>query len=315
MKRILVLLIIAVSVFSLVACNHNNEHEADEGQLAGIDPDKENVEDYDLTIATYMRIPQVGFLTDIFEQEYGLTVRIIKYKEGDTGALDTKLMAEDDDVDLFCTSTLDVYKYIQKGYYVDLNDFASLKSRIESNNYTAASCAYNNEYYGVSLWPFVSEITDPFIIYQIDNIDLIKGTFSDPDGEELFNVLKDLYGDNSQSSEYSASRKLFIDEYMIISPYSQNKETAVLFLEMVFDYINGNLQVTDATGNIVICENPYPDTGDLSDAYHSWNHVKTYITSPLYAAKEELLLSDGSDEALRKLAKDAAREVRKRLEG
>lgn len=319
-KLVSVLCFVLALCVALSACStdtHEHQHSHEDEALVGIDPERANIEDYDLTIACYMQGSMPLSVIDHFEETYGLKVRIISYSENEFYALDLKLMSEDTSIDIFTTGTLDIYKYIQKGYFSDLKSYDSLKTRIESNNYTKVACAYKDTYYGIPLFPNLIEYTTTLRSYQMENIRLAEGVYNDPEGEELFKVFKHLYnvGDTLDNTFYEGRYVSIVDEYMIISPYSNNKDTAVLLLEMIFDFTNGDLELYSIKGNPVICHNPYPETEDLSGAYLSWNYNNRSALSALFEACNQVLTTDGTDETLLKLAQETARQIRMRLEG
>ncbi len=328
MKKAFTILLSILTVFSFTSCTdkgneHDHSRDKNDNLLAGETVNKENPEDYDLTIAS-CGYNKVELIIPIFEEMYDLTVRVIEYdSEKEIYALDTKLMAEDDDIDIFYTASLPIYKYVRNGYYTDLNEFDTLKEKIQSNNYAKAACRYNDKYFGLSVDPHITNEQRHILWkYLADHVNLIESEYTDQDGEQFFKLLKyafshpdDLNGDGLYDPE---KYYYIIDSYLIISPFSQNKETAALFLETVFDYFNGELSYKDSNGNEYFCRYQYPDVEDISDAYFSWNittGVAESVIEPLMDAYDAVSTTDGSDEALRKLAKDAAREVRQRLEG
>lgn len=236
-----------------------DDYEAIAGKISYENTDEEDdYSDYDLVIAM---ISDAGLQFDIYDlaEQCGLKVKVIKYDE--YSYLDIKLMAHDSDVDLFYTASLDMFKYIRDGYYVNLNEYDSLKTRLDSNNYTKAACSYDGEYFGVSMHPFYSDYTqtewsNTHYKYMCKNIDSMKELYSDPDGEELYEVLKHHYNhpnDEQENAYYSEIYNVIIDEYLVISPFFLKKENAVKFLEGTFDVVNGDLRLFDAKAILSIC--------------------------------------------------------------
>lgn len=278
--------------------------------------------DYDLVIAAYCSMEQASLIISDFEQKYGLNVGVLVYDENDGfSALDTKLMAKDDDIDLFFTASLSIYKYIQKGYYVDLSQFSSLKSKLDSKSYTQIACSYNGEYFGMCVSPYIANSDRPIMWkYLAEHLNLIEGTYSDPNGEELARVLKYAYDnpdDKNGDGYYNSKEYYFIqDNYLMMSPYSKNVENATLFLESMFDYLNGDFDSQSVdVGTIKIA---FPENDNMSEAYLSWNITQgtsDSVITPLWDAYYMLAESDGSNETIQRLAYDAANKVSKQLEG
>ena len=327
MKRVLLITIAFIMLMlMLVGCadgehehsdDYENFHDALTGEIDLYDGE------YDLTIASLAQMrTQVSVAISEFEKIYGLKVKIIEFdlEKGEFYMLDTKLMAGDTDIDVFFSAGLDMFKYIQKGCFVDLSQYDSLRTRIESNGYTNRTCRYEDKLFGISTWPFTSNEISSAWIYMIKHVNLIKESYTDVDGDEFFELLKIYY--NNQDDYYGGNLYdrneyyCILDEYFLISPYSQNKDTAVLLLEVVFDYLNGTHQSVRANGLTAEPERAYPQNADMSNTYFYFEHIDSdSFIEPLWDAYDAVPTTDGSDEALRKLAKDAAREVRQRLEG
>ena len=320
MKRVLLITIAFIMLMLMLVGCADGEHEDDLTDIAGEISSRNDVEEYDLTIVSYMGNYGEDLLTvfNEYEKQHGLKIRTIEIDEGNVQGLNTKLMAKDTDIDIYLSVTLPLYSYIKSGYFVDLGQYESLKTRIESNNYTKAACNYGGEYFGLSVSPSTPGRAGVLNQYLIENLNLVKGTYTDPDGEKFYSVLKYWY--DTSNGDFNEKEYVSIaDDYLIISPYSKNKENAVLLLEMIFDHLNSDLapyEWIDPNGDIVLFERCYPNIQELEEVYlhFTYNNVAD-VTKPFSEALSAAKESDGSDEALRKLAKDAAREVRQRLEG
>ncbi len=310
-KTFLPLLLVIFILLMLTACSeHGNDNS------------------YDLTIASCGGAgytSELHFVIEEFEKEYGWNINIIDYDiEKDYYALQTKVMAKDKDIDIVYSPTLDIFNLINSKYYEDLSKYEGLKSRIEGNEFTKYACSYNGEYFGVSVFPQIS-VDYPFTIsltidkYMFYNLNLIEGIYGDPEGKELFEVLKHYYQypeDPIDTPYYSEDCDYIGSEYLVINPYSKNKDNAIEFLEKTFDYINGDIEYTDEKGNVYTARNPYPEVDNLDGIYLYWMHNDSdNITKLIGDALNSALKSDGSDETLRKLAKEAAQEVKMRMEG
>lgn len=323
-KLISIVISITIALSLLTACN---------GQGASTDSSRvsKDSDEYDLTIVSCGGTNYTGDLSMIlleFEKEYGWKINIIDYDiEKDYYALQTKLLAKDPDIDLIWSQTLDIFTLIHTEYYEDLGKYDSLRTRLDSNAFTKYACSYNGKYFGISVYPTFDakdvgyDVAFTIRRYMMRNINLVERTYDDPDGEEFFEVLKHYYkypDDPKDCRFYEGEYPEIMSQYMILSPYSNDKENAVKFLERVFDYINGDIQYEDSIGKVLTANTPYPDVSkeELEGVYLIWQHIDADdTTKPLGDALTEALKSDGSDETLRKLAQEAAREVRRRLEG
>lgn len=321
-KLISIVISITIALSLLTACG------GQETSVGSSNSSKDG-DGYDLTIASC----GTGYTGDLsivlkeFEKEYGWKINIVNYDiEKDYYALQTKLLAKDPDIDLIYSPTLDIFTLIHTEYYEDLGKYDSLRTRLESNAFTKYACSYNGEYFGISIYPNLDlgvgyNKAFTTLEYIKRNINLVEGTYQDPDGEEFFEVLKHCYqypDDPLENAYYGEISPEIFSEYMIMSPYSNDKENAVKFLERAFDYINGDIQYEDSTGKVLAASKQYPDVSEdeLEGVYLTWKHFDSdNITKPLGDALNEALKSDGSDETLRKLAQEAAREVRRRLVG
>ncbi len=334
-KRLSLLLFVLLFSITLVSCDDRDMHDYDHSQeveadlMAGEEQRREGIEEYDLTIASYQTFYEEFVdeeLLNAFEQKYGYKIKTIIYNESQYDALNTKLLAKDTDIDIFYTSSLPLHTYVSSGYYVDLGEYESLRSRFESSVYASHVGGYNGKYFGVpcSVPNLPVDAWTAIVAYEIRHIDLIESTYSDPDGEELFELLKYRYYAEDASEEgasgfYADEYYSIGSEYFIMSPYSERKDVAVLFLETVFDKMNSGeepqVNIRD-DGTETTRIRSYPDIESLNGVRLWWTFSdNANITKPLTKAMTAAKESDGSDEALRKLAKDAAREVRQRLEG
>lgn len=323
-QRILCIMLICIS-FLLTSCGEQvpQDTQDDHNHLSGssiLSEFNDENNNSDLTIACYMQGSMCLEVIESFEKKYNVNVKIISYPENKFYALDTKLMARDTDIDLFTTGTLDFYKYIQSGYYTDLSTYESLKTRIESNSYTKRACEFNGTYYGIPQFPNVLSYTDTIRTYLMRNLHLGDGVYDDPNGDELYEVLKHLsqlsvVDDGFDNTFYEGSYTTIVDEYLVLSPYSQNKDLAVLLLEMMFDYINGDISLEDAKGNPITFFRPYPNGEDLSDAHLSWDYFNQETKKYIYDVYDQVVGSAFTDDELKVLARKAAGRVSMRLEG
>ncbi len=321
--------LLSAAVF-LCSCGMTEEErrEKERLELAGVteDDEEELAEgEYDLTVAFYGNIVEGDeYVIPQFEEKYGVKVRRLQYTEDEVSELDIKLMAGDNDIDVFYTMTLDIFKYLNAGYYTDLSQYDTLKERLDGNAYAGYAAEYNGGYFGIPARSFFFNTeTDAETAltenkYCFRNIDALGNTYLDENGDELYEVLKYLYSnpdDPKDGGYYDFEYKNIADDYFILNPYSENKELAVKYLEMVFDLMDGELPAYDGKGNQITPTYSYPDVAeeDLEGAYRYWNSMVWLYRQPIHEAVLELPETDGSDEAIRRLAEEAAAEVVMRM--
>lgn len=251
-------------------------------------------------------------------------VNVIEYSPEYEGKGDIliKLMAEDTDIDIYVTHAMDIYTFVEKGYYVDLSQYDSLKQRIDEMPFAKAAATVNGEYIGAPTMSFYYDSStgtsgDTADKYLVNNLDCINGEYLDDDGEELYEVFRYLYDhpdDPKDSQLYSEEFCSIGTEYVFISPYSTKKEQAVDFLEYYLDVMAG---IIEPDGYTINCA--FPSGDNYNEAVLFWNHDCYSIVEPIRKAIYDIRYNsdsvDGSDEALRKLAREAARQVKMRLEG
>lgn len=315
-------LILCIFVF-LTSCaehraNTSDDRESLNNALAGVETtEKSNVDeeieydDYDLVILRYY----ASSIDDVAEQlaeELGWNIKIVDYDVDDYYKLNTKLMARDDDFDLYIDSSWDFSKYMLGGFYTDLKQFDSLKEKMSSNRLVDFAADYKGEYIGLPLsltynheLPF-SNSSPAILDYCAKNVDSLEKRFSDPDGEKLFEVLRYVYdndGDVKEDPREYIDFSFIESSYCIMSPNAKHKEEAALFLERLFDTFK-NMSEGPLSAR-------YPDIGDtdLSDTYMTWRFMSPEVRRPIIDAYLAALESDGKDSTLKKLAEEAADKV------
>ncbi len=262
-----------------------------------------------------------------FEAEYGILVRTTDYRQN-MDVIDIKLMAGDSDFDLFCPVSYSLYKYIDINAYGDLGAYPSLKSKLENSRAATVMAKNGDSYFGVPTsieYRFLRE-TNPedsnvafskFATlgqYCADNIDIANKTYSDPDGEEFYKVLKYIYDNPLGNLKKMPYGDKYIDgefrcltsNYVMMNPASENNEDAALFLEYVLDAYSGNIP---ALKDIV------PQYMELDDGeyFTEWSIMPMSIVDPLFKAKDKVVNTDGSKKEIKQLAKEAAGEVAMRI--
>ncbi len=271
-----------------------------------------------------------GWLAEIidkFEAEHGILVRTTDYRRN-MDVIDIKLMAGDSDFDLYCPVTYSLYKYIKTDMYGDLSVYPSLLSKLEGSRAAEVMAKTGDSYFGVPTsieYRFERE-TSPedsnFAFskfatlgqYCADNIDTANMTYSDPEGEEFYKVLKYIYdnplgnlkdmpyGDKYIDGEF----RCLMSNYIMLNPASRSKDDAALFMEFVLDAYSGKIP---ALKDVV------PQYLELDDGeyFADWSIMPMSIVDPLFTAKDKVPQTDGSKKEIKKLAKEAAAEVAMRI--
>lgn len=258
-------------------------------------------------------------------------VNIIEFSVADdVTLLNTKLMAQDTDIDIFYTMSIDTFTYVNMSYYEDLSQFDILKERFESNNCAGRAAEYDGKYIGVPLdvyyvnYAEVENPNDTLSRYLAANLSTGKGEFKDKDSEELYKVLRFFYDnpdDPKEGSPYTQDFEMLGGEYLIMNPSSQKKTKAAEFLAYCFDVLNGDIEINydrKESGTVIkAIAYPYLELESTDEIRLKWDYQSWSIIEPLRMAWNDVRdgKTDGSDEALRKLAQDAARNVIMRLEG
>lgn len=252
--------------------------------------------------------------------ESGMHVNVVEYPLSDHfDAINLKLLSEDPDIDVFYTQSIDIYTYMTTQFYDDLSQYDELKTRIESNDFVKYVASYNGTYFGVPLDSYyydtaTNEKNDTITKYLVKNLSALDGTFLDTDGEELYEVLRHTYDhpdDPRDSALYPDTEVQMVrGEFLVMNPFSNNKEAAVEFLAKCLDFLTGEAEVT--WGQIY---HSYVELDDYENVELYWDFRPYSIIEPILNAYNSCSETDGSDDALRELAEDAANQVNMRLKG
>lgn len=274
-----------------------------------------------------------------YEMAHDVIVRTVCYND-DRTRLSLKLMAGDDDIDIFSTMCMDGYLFINSHMYTDLNSFQSLGSKIESNVLADFASNRNGEYvglpYGVTLKLNGHEnVTEATAIeqYCIKNVDAVNSRFTDESGDELYKIMK-------FAAENPEPKKAYFDfpysvlsaDYLIINPSSEHKSLAADFLEYAFDVYSGVQSVVSMNGDMLEYmeifgtseefwehyHNPimylYPDMTGVENVYLYMNFRPLSIVEPLFDAYNSASYGEATNKSeLKKMAKEAAAEVAMRM--
>ena len=282
-------------------------------------------------------------LTDFiseYESRNNVMVKIIHYDKEQVQNLNIKLMAGDSDIDCFCTYSLRKFAYITNYQFTDLYQFEDLKERVGANPFIEQISTFEDSCFGIPFllnyypagstpYDYVEENMVDYLEetrldgsyfylraeqlkrYLRENIDLESKTYSDPDGEEFYSVLKQAY-ENSKTVDktekyrdipYIYNDKPYAEsEYLVMNPTSEKKELTANFLAEFFDYIT-ELEAKSRPENNERVE------GLLIE----WKYEDYTTSESLHETFNSVFETDGSDETLRKFAREAAAEVAMRI--
>ncbi len=273
-----------------------------------------------ITILGYTTVQDIVYS---FEKETGI---LVKNAYTDFDKMIVKLMAGDSDFDLFYSGG-EYQNFVDADTYVDLKQIESLNSRISGNAAADLVSSYNGKYFGVPTYlsniyteeyypedgsQFSYSLVISENIYYAKNIDVAEKRYSDPDGEELYKLFKYIY-DNPEGNK---KKMPFGDEVTILSPgafmlnpKSQNSDSAIRFLEYLFDCFNGDIKGIVPEGDL------YPRLESTENCYIEWRCKPIEIINPIFDARNKIHTQreklDKSD--LKKLAKETAAEVAMRI--
>ncbi len=258
-----------------------------------------------------------------YEMSRGVTVRTVCYND-DRTRLSLKLMAGDSDIDIFSTLSTDGCLFVDSHMYAALDGFEPLSRKIGSNAAAELACRLNGEYvglpYGVSLEADCLENVSGFTAieqYCIKNVDALNMRFSDPDGSELYKIMKFAAEDpEPQKAYYDFPYSILSSEYLMINPASEKKELAADFLEYAFDVYSGAEKPFTGGGGYSPSPlmYPYPELSDAENVYTEIVFRPWSIVGPLFEAYNSARYGTVTDKGkLKKLAKEAAAETAMRI--
>lgn len=307
----------------LSGCGSNSNEDEDHltDNLAGEETTSEKVTSADaLTILICgPSSNDLDSVADYFKEKNETDVNIVKYAEdGDEwDKFLTKVMAQDSDFDLFVPIGAQLGDIVRSGVYDDLNGYESIKTRIESNGLVNSVSEFDDKKIGLPylIQPFYSgdsEYAMTWFKYCYKNLNLYTNEYIDSEGDELFKALKHHYDDPSESREnafYDFDYYAAETSYVFLNKNSEKKDTAIEFLCLLFDIENGNIEAD----NVLPFTYPKVEEGVEYTPYwlfYTYDYVDA-IANAFQSAEE----TDGSDDALNKLAEEAAKTVRMRMNG
>lgn len=328
MKKLLaIILSLVLSASLLVSCTSPREqmtHEEANDLLAGITEDV--IKDEGITVL--LCGPNTLIVEELareYENLYGINVNIKKYGEGSWDRFTTKVLSQDDDFDLFMPVLYQIAPIVRSGVYQKLNGYENIKSRIKGIDATEMLSNLDGTYIALPMSVQLFSTTDTVDVlgnpidrdytldkYMFKHLDLFADTFTDPDGEEFFEVLKHFYNNPDETKPekelYDFEINYASAEYLFLNRYSKNKDEAVDFLCFLFDQMSVE---SDSLGSLWL----YPEVEKGVEYTPEWIYTTYEYWSVMRATVTEVHETDGSDETLRQMAEEASRELRRRLEG
>lgn len=258
-----------------------------------------------------------------FEQETGI---LVKNAYTDFDKMILKLMAGDSDFDIFYSGS-EFHNFVDADTYVDLKGIESLNSRISGNAAADLALSYNGKYFGVptslrnyyteEFYPEDGSVTSYSLvasenIYYARSVDVAEQRYSDPDGEELYKLFKYIY-DNPEGSKkkmpFGDEVTILTSGALMLNPKSQNSDSAIRFLEYVFDCLNGDIP------GIVPEDNLYQRLESIENCYVEWRCKPIDIILPIFDARNAIHAQRDtlSKSDLKKMARETAAEVAMRM--
>ena len=258
-----------------------------------------------------------------FEKETGI---LVTETYTDYDKLAVKLMAGDDDFDIFSPGS-NYHNYVDAGVCADLKEVESLGEKIYGNAAAALVASYDGKYFGVPIGisNYLTEENYPEDgsgvsyslvvsenLYLAKNVDISEARYSDPSGDELYKLFKYLNDNptgNRKKMPFGEEVTILGTNVYMLNQKSQNRDSALKFLEYLFDAYSGNIPGLVPEGEL------YPTLESAENCYAEWRCRPIELISPIFNARNEILGKNGEMSAseLKKLAKDAAAEVAMRI--
>ncbi len=259
-----------------------------------------------------------------FEKETGILVCTVNYGSN-SDRLDLKLMAGDTDFDLYNPTYYEMHKYFTSGAYEDLAKYPELKSRLDGDVAAGYCARLGDTYVGIPTYilPFYSEeaknddnsvatysLNASRAYYCAYYLDVATGEYLDPNGEELYKLLKFWYDypeGNIDKMPFGNDCNLIDTAFLIMNPSSLNKENAAKFLAYMFDALNGDIE------GIVPEEEQYLDFDTTENVYLQWHSFAWQYVDQIYQACNKISQCDGKASTIKEIAREAAMQTRMRL--
>ncbi len=266
-----------------------------------------------VTVAVY-GFPQgtLQVMMNLFKDRRDIDVNVIQIEYGQVEKLNTRLLAREDDFDLYYTFGLTPAYYILRNAYCDLGQFDVLQDNLSRcAPLLEASASYNGEIIGVPTEFGLVDSADEnnpynnsFYQYMAREIDLTKKEFRDENGE----ALKTLYehyrtypDDNGPEPPWGDFRMVWC-EYMIMNPASRHKEEAALFLNDLLSLQLGDYDGEAASYPLMQLVTKYPEIADFNDVSVRWKFTDMNVFNMIRDGFDALKPGDMTDGDAKELA-------------
>jgi len=213
-----------------------------------------------------------------FEKQNNLTVNTVIYNDRDK--LNLKLLANEKDFDLYLTSPWTVINYVKSGAFEDLYLYDSIKNSIAGKEALFEKTAfYGNKMFGVpyetavfgnDMFSPLGAVTSSMAWYLTHNVNLLSSEYTDKNGAALTQVYENMKSNLNDLSHISGY-ELLSSNYILMNPFSQNKEKAADFLSGYIRLLSGQ---TDISGDFDYIREQiiyYPDNRNFDNMLMYYN--------------------------------------------
>ncbi|MBQ8623392.1 MAG: extracellular solute-binding protein [Oscillospiraceae bacterium] len=286
------------------------------------DMEKEHAE---VNIAMFGSSARLEFLQLYLKEQYDINVNVREYRfeYGDQEKINLKLMAGDDDIDLFYSSARDEAYYVETDAFADLYQFEELSENVaRCQSLLDATSSYNGKLFGIPEYVNIvdcmekNEFTDKydgaFTAYRVKYFNLPEDGYTD-DGTALYELLK-YYNEHPEQEvpcpEISEDVKYYNAVYFMMNPAARNKDEAVIFLNELIKLNLGDLDDEVYGFLSTMGYEHYPAEDELNGVdYVWWKSYSQESSKALNEAIESAKTANVSD--LKKLADDCYNKLRR----
>ena len=275
-------------------------------------------EEHPFVTVAVVGYPQASLelLMNLFKDKHGIEVNVMQFDRGTADKLNTKLLAEDSDIDIYYTMGLTPAYYILRNAYCDLGQFDAMAENLSRcAPLMEAAASYNGEIFGVptefGLVDSAAEdnpYNNSFYQYMAREIDLPEKEFRDENGE----ALKTLYqhyleypDDNGPEPPWGDFRMTWC-EYMMMNPASRHKEEAALFLNDLLALQLGDYDGEAASFPLMQFLTKYPENADYEGVFAKWKFTEMKVFNMIRDGFDALKPGEMTDGD----AKDLAAKIR-----
>lgn len=282
--------------------------------------------------------PEIEYLSYLLGTKHDINVKVKRIDMENQHHLGLKLMAGDDDIDIFYTMGLDLSYYIESDCFVDLKEFDVLEENLnDARTLLENGFSYEGKIFGI---PFSA--TEPIVrdCMQIDKkgsytlsynqsayaakyINAVEDKYNDDGGKMLYDLMMHFYDNRPMKPLDSLNaipplEVLCEDTYVIestcyvMNPNGKNKDNAALFLN---ELMNVAMKKSEILGQGNLTREGYFDisyydlTFDYSKCYPEWISQNSDAGTVLYQAFENAKKAEKRSE-VKALAKECYNKIR-----